>query len=411
MPDYAIGAGGKVGGFAIGAGGKVGGAAIGANVIYRAGAPGPTTPSVLYMVSSRGDALYTLNTTSGVAARVGSADKFGLDEFNPTALTYGGGKLFMGGSGNDALYTVDEATGVAARIASLGFNPSSMAIAGNKIYIIAIIGNTIHRLYSANLDGAGLALIATIPRPDEPQAGEPAVLRALGRGMAYDGSKMYVDGVSVVHSGGLVSNNVLCEINLSNGQLTAIGTAAAYGVQATPTAMTYGDGKIWMTSTNILYTVDPTNGVATRVGAATRFGINLDNPMGLAFKQGTAPAPDPDPDPEPTHLLSETLSAQTLNAVAAGRFGGLTWAFTHSGTTYQITHCFTHGNGLQLRFATAAQAQAFIAAGFTVDSGIAGQQTFLSSVMDYDAARAWAQYRAFPGRYVGGTDYTVTISA
>lgn len=115
--------------------------------------------------------------------------------------------------------------------------------------------------------------------------------------------------------------------------------------------------------------------------------------------------------PAPTSLLSETLNAVAIGGSgAAGRFGGLTWTFTHSGRTYVITHCFTHGNGIQLRFSRTADAQAFIDAGLTVDSGIAGQSTFKSSVMSYDAARAWAQYAAFPGRYTAGDSYTVTIS-
>ena len=111
------------------------------------------------------------------------------------------------------------------------------------------------------------------------------------------------------------------------------------------------------------------------------------------------------------------LGTFQLNAIAiggggaAGRFGGLNWQFSHAGRDYTITHCFTHGNGLQLRFTSTADAQAFINAGLTVDAGIAGQSAFLSSVMAYDAARAWAQYVAYAGRYVAGTAYTVTISA
>lgn len=118
------------------------------------------------------------------------------------------------------------------------------------------------------------------------------------------------------------------------------------------------------------------------------------------------------PNPPPQTLPANfDMPAAFINAAAAGRFGSLEWQFSHAGQDYLITHCFTHANGWQLRFATAAQAQAFIAAGFTVSTGIPGQQTFKSSVMDNIFSPAiGAQYRAFPGRYMPFTDYTVTIS-
>ena len=109
---------------------------------------------------------------------------------------------------------------------------------------------------------------------------------------------------------------------------------------------------------------------------------------------------------------SFVLSAITINAVAMGRFGGLTETFTLGGATYTITSCFTHNNGIQFRFQTNAQALAFIAAGFTVDSGITGQSSFSTSLMENinGGNQQAAQYRSFPGRFTGGQDYTITIS-
>ena len=84
--------------------------------------------------------------------------------------------------------------------------------------------------------------------------------------------------------------------------------------------------------------------------------------------------------------------------------------FLIDGEKIEIIRCFTHGNGHQIRFANNDMAQAFIAADVTVNTGIAGQQTYKSSVMDNVARINAAQYRAFPGRYAANTEYTVTIS-
>ena len=104
--------------------------------------------------------------------------------------------------------------------------------------------------------------------------------------------------------------------------------------------------------------------------------------------------------------------ARQLNPAAAGDLSPWTLlARVSTGSrTYNITSIFTHGNGHQIRFASNADAQAFIAADLTVDTGITGQATYKTSVMDNVASIRAAQYRAFPGRYAGGTTYTVTIS-
>ena len=123
-------------------------------------------------------------------------------------------------------------------------------------------------------------------------------------------------------------------------------------------------------------------------------------------------APEPPPEPE-SH--SFVLSAQTINAVAAGRFSGLTETFTLGGVQYTITALFTHGNGVQARFQTEEMARAWASAGFTVDLGISGQSSFSSDQMVIWQAlfdrNVWAcQYQAYPGKFVGGTDYTITIT-
>ena len=123
----------------------------------------------------------------------------------------------------------------------------------------------------------------------------------------------------------------------------------------------------------------------------------------------------------PIQLGQFTLDAVVINAVANGRFNGLDWRFSHDGKDYIIHACFTHGNGIQLRFSRLSgqipvtnnqAALDFIAGDFTVDSGIPGQSPFKSSLMTNinGGGQRAANYSAFPGRYTAGQQFTVTIS-
>ena len=96
----------------------------------------------LYMVGDANDALYTLNTSSGMATRVGSADQFGVDENNPTGLASIGNTLYMVGE-NAVLYRLDTDSGEATRVgsAAAGFGvgenfPEGLASIGNTLYMV-----------------------------------------------------------------------------------------------------------------------------------------------------------------------------------------------------------------------------------------------------------------------------------
>ena len=71
------------------------------------------------MVGSNNDALYTLNTTTGVATRVGSSSQFGVSEGTPSGLASFGNTLYLVGNTNDALYTLNTTTGVATQVGSI----------------------------------------------------------------------------------------------------------------------------------------------------------------------------------------------------------------------------------------------------------------------------------------------------
>ena len=74
--------------------------------------------SRLYLVGGTADALYRLESTSGVATRVGAADAFGVSETNPRGLTWHRGVLYMIGGATDGLYSLDTTTGDAKLVAT-----------------------------------------------------------------------------------------------------------------------------------------------------------------------------------------------------------------------------------------------------------------------------------------------------
>ena len=114
-------------------------------------------------------------------------------------------------------------------------------------------------------------------------------------------------------------------------------------------------------------------------------------------------------DSELTEVVSFTMTARFLTATAAGVWiNEIDVQFSHEGQSYQIVACFTHTNGFVFRFFENSQAAAFIAAGFSIDTGISDAPVFLSSVMGNPSNSA--EYRAFSEKFVPGTSYTITIS-
>ncbi len=61
----------------------------------------------LYMISTTNDVLYTLDTDSGIATRVGATTDFGVGEDGPRGLASIGNTLYMVGSANNALYKAE----------------------------------------------------------------------------------------------------------------------------------------------------------------------------------------------------------------------------------------------------------------------------------------------------------------
>ena len=104
----------------------------------------------LYMVERDTDALYSLNTTTGAATRIGSANRFGVDERSPRGLASFNGKMYM--TGNSILYELSPDTGVATRIGSVadfGVNEirsSGLAVLNGKLYMVGGATDALYEL-------------------------------------------------------------------------------------------------------------------------------------------------------------------------------------------------------------------------------------------------------------------------
>ncbi len=93
----AIQVGSAVAGFGVSEERPSGLAAIG-NTLYMVG--------TRYMMRRNEAVLYTLNTATGGATRVGLANQFGVGEITPTGLAAIGDTLYIIGAGADALYAL-----------------------------------------------------------------------------------------------------------------------------------------------------------------------------------------------------------------------------------------------------------------------------------------------------------------
>ena len=62
--------------------------------------------------------LYSLDSTTGEAARVGTAEQFGISESFPLGMAWHKGELYMIGGGHAGLYKLDVITGEASLVAT-----------------------------------------------------------------------------------------------------------------------------------------------------------------------------------------------------------------------------------------------------------------------------------------------------
>ncbi len=120
-----------------------------------------STTNTLYAVGGRGNnALYTINTTTGVAALVGNhgiSDMFGLAFDSSTGTLYGQ-------STNQGVYTLNMITGAATQIGSNGVYPGGLAYnsSTDKLLLLQAGGGTVNEINRANGTATLLANTGTI---------------------------------------------------------------------------------------------------------------------------------------------------------------------------------------------------------------------------------------------------------
>ena len=250
---------------------------------------------LVYMLGNEVDALYTLNTDTGVAAKVSSTTTdFGVGEDMPTGLVWHKNKLYMVGKTTDALYTVDPGTGAATRV---GIH-HRFGIREDEPWGLASDGSTLHMVGSA------------LDHDDDEQTPGVGALYTLNTSTGAATRVGIQDGFGVSenspaglswHNGTLYmlgdDTDALYTVNTTTGTATKVGSATAFGVNDdTPAGLASSGGTLYMTgrSTYALYTLDTDTGVATRMGSATAFGVDEYSPAGMATPYHPSHATNPD---------------------------------------------------------------------------------------------------------------------
>ena len=229
----------------------------------------------MYMLGGIANALYTLDSTTGTAARVGTATRFGVSEYNPSGLAWHNGRLYMTGHYTDSLYRLDTVTGEATRVATRaqitgggGYNPiRGVASHNGELYVTTINPGRLYRVDLGTLRGTQIGTdsfgAAGEAYPfDIASHGSPAKLYMIGR------SKLY-----------------LYTIDTDTGEAARVGNASYFGVdEGNPLGLASHNGSLYMTaaSGNRLYTLNTTTGAAARVGNATDFGVGETAGAGIA---------------------------------------------------------------------------------------------------------------------------------
>ena len=231
---------------------------------------------------SDGSALYTLNTSTGVATRVGSATGFGVSEGNCRALCFVGNTLYMVGATQDALYTLNTSTGVGTRVGSafrFGLNTSDapQGLASDGINLWMALGSILYTLNTSTgvATRVGSAFRFGLNTNDAPLSLSFGEITGVVPIAELNGS-FY----ALITEADL--DDYLCVINNRNGEAIRVGNVDNFGLsfRAGFRGLASNGTKLWTiidapnrTHSDQLYEINPTTGVATRVGDAEVFDI------------------------------------------------------------------------------------------------------------------------------------------
>ena len=239
-------------------------------------------PRRMYMTGSTADALYTLDSTTGTATRIGATVAFGVSETIPGALTWHNGQLYMTGFGTNSLYTLDTDTGETVLVVTgtqiTGSHPTTRRLSGiashnGHLYLTT---TTTGGLYRVDLDTLTGTQISDDDFGDVNETYPYDIVSHRNPNNPDSTAELYMIGADT---------DKLYTLDTTTGGATSIGAAIAFDVGETrPAALTSHNGKLYMTgNTNSrLYILNTTTGVATPVGNTTHFGTYETSPHGIA---------------------------------------------------------------------------------------------------------------------------------
>lgn len=228
------------------------------------GAPGPTILP---------DAPGT--TPLGGAARVGSVYKFGVNQ-RPLSLFTFDNTLYMEGFYSSGLYTVDTTSGIATRIGNKrsffegGFNSQGFAAIDDTLYAVGSVDRGANSaLYTVNITTGVAVQVGT--------ATNFGLVELFPSELAAIDDTLYMVGSAA-------NNSALYTVDATTGVATQIGTATQFGLddEASLTGLASVNGTLYGLFRFGLFSLNTTTGIASRVGNVIGFGVNEWGSQGLA---------------------------------------------------------------------------------------------------------------------------------
>ena len=227
----------------------------------------------------------------GSFSRIGTANEFSASEDNPRGLASIEDTLYMVGVDNNALYTLDTSSGIATQVGAVG----NIAAKGLASITITENGTTTTTLYMVS-DGLNALYTLDITAGSSTRN----VATRVGTSNNFNVNEISPDGLASIGDtlymvGAQTRALYTLDITSSGstlGRATRVGAAVNFGVTPAETEprglASIGDTLYMLDSkNNALYTLDitvgsSTLGQATRVGATSDFGVREGAPEGLA---------------------------------------------------------------------------------------------------------------------------------
>ncbi len=241
-------------------------------------------------------------SVTGLASRVGSANRFGLrddqgqpvSDVQPRGLAWDGTNLYLVDDSTDALYTLSTSTGEAVRVGSLRTTS----------------GETIHSPRSLSWDGVNLWMLTedALYWPLDRTTGSATLFKTLGTGITdasgiawkgtpgdlWRGERLYMvdretDALYIVNTDGVAGGDQVTRVSTSTSQFGASIDTPAGIVWVGSDLHMAADG--WGALPWTLYRLDETTGAASSVGP-----LGVDAPTDLAWDGSNMYLVDDDTD-------------------------------------------------------------------------------------------------------------------